>query len=129
MKSNETQIAIILTKLDTIHDNAETSHINTAVSLKEIKKEIAEITGRVSKNVKDIALMKQAEDDFIRKADIGGILWKVLSGVLFVLGFFGFVFTGWLKNTVQETLSENINDDIKFVIQQELENNYSVVEN
>jgi len=117
-------IAIVMTKLDSMHD-----------TLNEVKKGVKETNGKVAKNLKDIALIKQDQPNYLKREKLNPILWKYVTGsvttTLGIISVFGFVFKGYFENTIQESISKNIDierleEDISSSVVKYIEDNYEI---
>ena len=125
---NETEqtkdIAVIMEKLNNMHD-----------TLNDVKKAVKETNGKVANNLRDIALIKQDQPNYLKKGNLNPILWKYVTGsvttTLGIISVFGFVFKGYFENTIQESISKNLDregleEDISSSVVRYIKDNYEI---
>lgn len=116
--ANQQNIGVIMEKLNTMHSD-----------ISEIKKETKETNGKVAKNIQEIALMKSEHPSFIKRENLGSILWKYLLGFFTLTGVFSFLAVGWFQNEIKNIIEEENNKTIDLIgkeVLSELEEKYDL---
>ena len=95
-------------------------------SLKTIETETKSTNGKVAQNVKDIALMRQESEQFMKKSELGSSLWRYVTALLLILGFAQFLFAGWFENKINNALKDSLKDEVAVALTEELESRYDI---